>query len=264
MYRRSISAFRDWLDAADPAAARQWLTRMNSSEDAQLEGAIAEAVAWDYLACRVKPVRLGKLNDGSGPDFVFGCGDQEFAVEVTNISGAVATAACGLPDPPDRQARAYCSMNAQVKAEVDDKASQLSASKRVNVVFVTTLHFSASRACFHRHFVSALLHAEPKISWQIRVDADEVVRPPHATVDFEYGLFTKANSIVEARKHISCVLVGGFGLVPPDACVRGVLHPAPVRPFDPAWLLDIEFCRFCEWPPGDAVRTEWVNQAERA
>ena len=52
----SIRAFADWIDRRDQGAARGWCRRLSSVDDATAEGAVSEAVAWNFLSNRVDEI----------------------------------------------------------------------------------------------------------------------------------------------------------------------------------------------------------------
>ncbi len=250
-YRSSLSAYARWLQEHNLSAGQQWSNRLTNSEVAQVEGAVAEAVAWDFVACRVEHITLA---DDSGPnrtpDFLCCVGDNSFYVEVTNISSDKVTQVTGLDSNP-RGPSYYNPMNSQVKRELIDKSSQLSGLEEPVALFVTTLHFSASALCVSRTLMEWLLHSTPKLSLAWNAETGDAIGEPHEVVKFEDAAFTYKESIESARRHVSALIVGGFGFYPPDRNVLGIIHPEAVRPFEPKWLVDVPMCSFQEWPPRD-------------
>ena len=251
----SVHAYADWIDRRDSGTARLWARRLNSADDATIEGAVAEAVSWDFLANRVDEVEPGDASTG-GPDFRCRFRRTEFFVEVTNISRSVVTEHTTLSEIPSGF-RTYRDLTAMIKREVCGKAGQGSHLKAPYLVLVTTLHRGAA-ICVSRAHVEHVLHSTTALSGDFDAHRGEVVDPLRQITRMEMSAFTRKYSTDPMRRNVSAVLVGGFGTYP-RVNVLGVLHPDPVRLFDPTALADTPFCRFQVWPPDPQVIVEWVE-----
>ncbi len=53
----SITQYADWLVADSRVDAKEWEHRINSRDLPKVEGAVAEALAWDYIGNRVDRIR---------------------------------------------------------------------------------------------------------------------------------------------------------------------------------------------------------------
>ena len=166
---------------------------------------------------------------------------------------------------PGGGARSYPTLTRQMKEEVISKAEQFSAANLALplIIFVSTLHRSASALCFQRRHVEELLCSERSVSWRVDLRTGEPVSDLFQSSDMRFSVATRERSVQETRRHISAVVAAGFGFLPPKAVVRGVLHPTAIRPFDPRCLSDVEFCRFAEWPVHEQLPVEWISTACR-
>ena len=68
-WRAVVSKYAEWIDAADFHAAKHWCERLGGKDKATLEGAVAEAIAWEWLRHRVDHVALGGASGQRAPDF---------------------------------------------------------------------------------------------------------------------------------------------------------------------------------------------------
>lgn len=257
-WQPSLASYATWLDGQSPDSLRLWIARLESNDDAQAEGAIAEAVVLDYLAIRTDTVRLADIPGKGGPDFFFNEDDRSFYVEVTNISIEKATAVTSLSTELG-SFQNYNNLNLQVKEEVLKKAGQFSSLDRPLVVVVSTLHPIASQLCVSKGHVEQLLYGRKAIAGKYNSEKGEVEGDLFQLATMDHSGFTRKDSLEVARRNVSAIVVGGFGCVPPTAKVRGILHPDPVRPFNPSWIDDLPFLRFKEWPLSNKIVTEWTD-----
>lgn len=254
-WHRSISPYADWLKELEPEAARHWDLRLNSPDLGSVEGAVAEAVAWDFLVHRVDRIAPGKLSTG-GPDFRCESAGRTFHVEVTNLSRSAVVERTGLAEDLDGW-RHYGDLTGLIKSEVSKKAAQGRNLGVPYLVFVTTLHWTASVICVDRAHVAHVLHSTTAISGDFDPDQGEVVGPLRQVTRMELSAFTNRFSADPARRNVSGVLVGGFGTYP-DVRVLGVSHPDPVHPFESSILQDVPFFEFEVWPPDPRIVTRWT------
>src|SRR5436190_14901233 len=124
----SIRAYANWILADNGAEAKEWEHRINSHDLRAVEGAVAEAVAWDYLGNRVK--RISRYQPAPGakrsPDFLCTSGDMEFVVEVTNLSRDHVSSLTHLDDciRPSGGMKAYAPWDRHLKGVLTAKAGQ--------------------------------------------------------------------------------------------------------------------------------------------
>lgn len=255
-WQPSVSAYADWLNCMDFDTARHWAKRLTSPQLASVEGAVAEAVAWDFLYHRVGEIAPGKLSTG-GPDFVCERSGYTFHVEVTNLCRSVVTERTSLTDTVEEGYRHYGDLTGLIKAEVSGKTAQGRNLGVPYLVLVTTLHWGASVACVSRAHVAHVLHSTTSISGDFYPELGEVVGPLREITRMELSAFTRKFTTDPARRNVSGVLVGGFGTYP-DVRVLGVLHPDPVHPFDCTLLEDVPFFEFTSWPPSPQIQTRWT------
>ncbi len=141
-----------------------WSRRLNSGQAEQVEGAVAEAVAWDFLACRSTSARLSEVAGSGGVDFEFESGGRAFLVEVTNISSGAAGDASGMPDT-DLFKGFYGLLTKQIRSKVRGKLEQAQQEQQHPLlVLVTTLHWNASHACINRTAVEFAMGSPPRIT----------------------------------------------------------------------------------------------------
>jgi hypothetical protein len=260
-WARPINIYCDWVLKRAPYAAQRWADRLNSPDEAMVEGAVAEALVWNYLDDHDVSAELADSPGISNPDFRCSAAGGDYWVEVTNISSAAATQRTGLTPQPDGPG-SFSLLTRAIKDEVTSKAGQFSTADlgAPLVIFVTTLHYQVSCLCVAPDWVEYLLYSEPKIAVPVRLDGSHPPGNPYQTTDMCFSVCTRNHSTEAARRHISAVVVGGFGLRWPDSCVLGVLHPDPIHAFDPEFLPRVPFCRFAKWPPGDEVQVEWMER----
>lgn len=262
-WSRPIAHYFRWLKCRYPDQVCRWVSRLESADHGQGEGAAAEALAWNFLDDCGIHVELADEGGSSAPDFLCRAAGHSFYVEVTSISREVATRETGLTGQPG--ATAYSLLTGRVKEEVSYKAAQFKdfQSGLPLVLFVCTLHFEASALCVSRHAVEQMLLGTTGPGWNIDTRAGAGVGAPFQVARFDQSVATRKDSLDTVRKQISATVLAGFGLVPPACKVRGVLHPHALRPFDPNLLPYVEFFRVKHWPPRDGkVECEWVNSQE--
>ena len=258
----SIRAYAKWLAAEDPEEAREWEHRINLKAAQHVEGAVAEAVAWDYLINRVGEIHRFRVTETGvkRPDFACRSGDLEFVVEVMNLSRDRVTRRTGLNDPmvPGEGPKDYQPWDRELKNVLTKKATQGKGLTTPYVVFVTTLHEEASAVLCAKSHTEMILHSRS----HLRGFIDEQGAPVgdvQVVTDMATAAFTRKNSIDTARQHVSAMLVGGFGTYP-DIRVHGLIHPEALHPLSPDVIRDTPFCSWRRWPPGPTVEITWSDE----
>jgi len=268
-WARPLSAFADWINTHNYSAAGTWARRLNSPNVETVEGAVAEAVIWDFIGTRCESTRLNDMPGTGGVDFEFTAQNQTFLVEVTNISTDAASAASGMPNiDPSKSFGFYGLLTKQIRQKVRRKLDQVQKqSKHPVLVAVTTLHHNASRACVDRRAFEFAMGSPPSIAFNWNPDTGAVEGKLYESTDLSQSVFLSPHPIlgsdgapVAQAKYqpISGFLIGGFGLSPSNVRVFGGLNPEALRPFDPAILPDIPFCSFREWPATSHVNFQWT------
>jgi hypothetical protein len=267
----SLTAFSKWLSSASESTAKLWSRRLNSGQAEQVEGAVAEAVAWDFLACRCSAARLCEVAGSGGVDFEFDSGGRAFFVEVTNISSGAAGDASGMPDT-DLFKGFYGLLTKQIRSKVRGKFDQARLQEQHPLlVFVTTLHWNASRACINRTAVEFAMSSPPRITGRFNPESGAIEGDLYQSTDLSQSVFLTPRPVLGADgkpiaqakyQPISGFLVGGFGLEPREVRVLGALNPEATRPFDPATLEDVPFCSFRDWPTNEQINFDWTITEE--
>lgn len=259
-HQTSIAAFDKWLADQNSTTHRNWQSRIRADDPSAAEAAIAEAVVFDYLACRCDRVSLNEDPSQGGPDLLFEHHGQKFLVEVTNLSLDTVTRSTGLSHLPDEnpRARSYGLLTKNIYRKCRNKTPQISRSQYPGVIFVTTLHFQASAICFGKHEARQFLWGTEKLSASFDADSVETVGEVRNVSEFENSVFFSEDSSFSTRG-ICALLVGGFGLTPPRANVYGILHPEPPFPFDPSWIPYVEFASLRREKLDEGqLEVEWV------
>jgi hypothetical protein len=255
-YREAIVQYWKWLDPIRPVACARFLDRLkDGADDSAKEGAVGEAVAWNWLEPRCSAIHLNESDSVGGVDFKCESPAGSFFVEVTTITVATASDKTGLHHHPiGKGAKFYGTATTAVKSEILSKSRQVSGLGDPLLVFVVTLHFEVSALAFETFHLEELLVGSHRIQVPINLttgDSGEI----EDVVSFDHPLFFQSRTLTPLRRHISGVLLGGFGLREP--VVRGVLHPDPLRPFSVRCLPDTCFGSIRPWPATDTTAVVW-------
>lgn len=269
----SLTAFVKWIEAENRTAAKNWSRRLNSSQSAQVEGAIAEAVTWDFITDRSDSVWLAEDPGQGGVDFGFSVSSDQFLVEVTNLTIKSATEASSMPDQ-ERHVGNYGLLTQRIRQKVRKKLAQArKQAEQPLLVAVTTLHENASRTCVDWTPVEFAMGSPPKITGKWNPQTGETEGDLYQSTDLSQSVFLSpapligpdGEPIAQAKyQPISGFLLGGFGLSPPNKVpVFGALNPEATNPFHPALLPDVPFCSFKEWPVSSSIEFAWtITEAE--
>ncbi|MAO20002.1 MAG: hypothetical protein CMJ25_04550 [Phycisphaerae bacterium] len=260
-HSESIAAFDVWLAKQNRVTHSQWQKRIKSTDSGTSEGAIAEAVVFDYLACRCESVSLNEDPSTGGPDLLFEHHGHKFLVEVTNLSIETVTRSTGLTHHLDPQSgfQYYGLLTKNIYRKCRNKTPQVSRRNHPAVLFVTTLHFQASAICIGKLEACHFLWGTEKLSAPFDAESGETVGSVRNVTHFKNSVFFREDASFSTRG-ICALIVGGFGLVPPDANIFGILHPKPPLSFDPSWIPHVEFARLShEQLRAGQLVAEWVK-----
>ncbi len=273
----AVASFGSWLRKDSNQAYKAWRGRLRSGVEGSEEGAIAEAVVFDYLTTSFDIATGGKcelLPGGEhrcgGPDFICRGQDFEYAIEVTNISMATAERRTGLV-ANGSTAGHYSTLTRAIGREVGSKEQQI-ARRRYNhptLVFVTTLHSTVSAICIRRHHMSDLLKGTSSIQWDVNRDTGQSVGETRVVAELDHAVFARVSDICDPdgmmrfeyrNRNVSAILVGGFG-TGPSPSVLGALNPNPLIPFDVAWLPFLPFATLRLNPQRKTASVSWSDES---
>lgn len=260
--RRVMNAFIQWIEQPyfNQQHARNWAQLYKCDPEA----AMCEATFWAVLSdCGVTVTPNADLTGRSpSPDFLCFKNGVKFYVEVTCIQTETATRETALQSiPAGKSATSYYRpLNDAVFRQCVNKTPQCANLDAPCLVGVGTFHFQGSVLGVRKHFVESLLTGEPSIAMDFDEHAGRCVGDPYEITQFGSATFTrnsKIKGIEHSRRPISGLLLGGLGCDPVH--VLGVLHPSPVREFDPDMLCRIPFCRQKIDLQAGIVSTEWIQ-----
>jgi len=263
MYSKEINDHCDWLKSFDKQRLDKWKQLLKDNPEA----AICEAATRKILSeHEVKVVPYEDLSSG-GPDFRCTKDNKCFYVEVTCISKNTTTKKTGLSDelPKPSRVQRFRLPTQKIFYELCNKASQCRSLDAACILAISTLHFQAGAVCFskplNKKVAEHLLIGTPQITTNIDPEQGIAIGDLHQTTDLQNSGFVRPNrtstdSIDDARRTISSVLLCSFGTIP--ACAVGVLHPNPNHSFDRSLLPNIEFCRLAEGYQTGQLKIEWI------
>jgi len=256
VYRAAIVAYRKWLESQSTSACKRFLTRIASQDERLSEGALGEALAWNWLEPRTDKVQLNEDESTGGPDFVCACEDRSYLVEVSTLTTDAVANATALPEFPTLGPRWYRSLTRAILRKVIHKSPQASDLDLPYVLFIPTVHFQASTILVSTAHLEHILVGSTGIGGAFD-PVDGVIGNLQNVATLDHPCFFETRTLHPTRRHMSAVLVGGFGFVPPDCTIGGVLHPDPIRPFAPICLPDTCLGRLEPWPPANGLRVVW-------
>ena len=239
---RLIDGHRDWLSSFDDHYLRKWDDRFAADPQA----AICEAEVRQLLSDHTVRVHLNEDPACGGPDFLCTKNDTHFYVEVAAASMAAVRDSTGLDTVLSDRGCPFDLLTRKIRAAVRGKTAQLQECEWPAILAISTLHQEASQ----RHV----------INWSIEdslTGSPSIVSNGDAT-DLRDAVFLRGTpeGIEYMARPISAILVCGFGTQP--AVVAGMLHPAPVRPFERELLSNIPFCRLRDEYLAGILRVDWV------
>ncbi len=206
---------------------------------------------------RSSDVRLNEDEGEGGVDFACSSDGRAYYVEVSTLTTEIVTRETGLPELPSAGASSYRPATRAVMRKVQGKAVQAAGLDKPYLLFIPILHFQASAITLSTSHLEQILVGSTGVGAAFDPAAGAVVGDLRSVAMLDYPCFFRPRTLEPIRRHMSALLVGGFGLVPPDCTVGGVLHPDPLRPFDRACLPDACFGRLDPWPPADGLRIVW-------
>jgi hypothetical protein len=256
-----LDAFVQWIEQPrfDVRHAKQWAKLYRDDREA----AMCEATFWAVLTDCGVDVRPNRdlTGQSKSPDFVCTKDNAKFYVETTCIRIDTATRKTGLQSmpPTDRDATHYALLNKAIVAECTSKTPQCAMLDVPCVLAIGTFHFRASVQAVHKRCIEWLINGEPKIAVNFDPVAGMGFGEPFQVTDYNWAAFlgiSRLVGIAPRRQPISALLIGGLGCEPPK--LFGVLHPFPIREFNPAILDRIPFCRKADSSAGIAS-AEWIQ-----
>lgn len=249
---------RKWLSGFDQQYLKNWEKLANADEEA----AFAEARTRQLLQGHGVVVEPNEDLDTSEtrPDFRCGVGGYKFYVEVTCIPIVVATEKTGIPNAP-HGCLPCRSLNDAIFAKCQGKATQCKNLDAPALVAIGTFHNFAAMLSFKKLMLNWALTGEAKIAWTIDVRTGEQIEETHEITELHSATFLRPDETEEvgyARCSISGLLFSGLTLK--KRPLIGVLHPNPIRPFDPAILPQIEFGQVAIDRASGQLRVAWPSE----
>lgn len=239
------------------------LERFEDRTDSDRTAAVGEAAIFMMLWNQKLHPDVNEDLAKGGPDFL--CSPRAlkpFLVEVTSLASESLSDKSTLPreiEGPGGQA--YGLVTEKLRGVVKGKVSQLGNQAHPSVLAITSCYDYAGLLLDH-NAAHNLLISDPWFSIPIGGPRDA----GNWQTDFKKSAFcfgglldAQGNPIVTVSgKSVSAVLLatihgGGVDVV-------GLLHPDPVRPFDPSSLPTVPFIRL-HWPiVAGRVSTEWIQR----
>ncbi len=232
---------RTWLLGFDAGYLRNWENGLSSNEEAAFAEAWVRRLLQLY-GITVEPNEDLTMKDRR-PDFRCFSGDRKFYAEVTCIMIERATAKTGISMEATGEACPFRPLNKAVFSKCRQKAQRKQCADLDAPVLVAigTFQGFAGMDLDDKDFVSSLLTGESKIAWNSDLRNGRPAAESFGMTDFDGAVFLHRDATGEVgyvRNSISGLLL--WRVIEPPR-VLGVLHPNPVRPFDPAILPQVEF-----------------------
>lgn len=230
---------RRWLSMFSP----QYLANWDKMHNADYEAAMTEARIREFLQRKRILVEPNEklTGDCGGPDFQCLAKGKLFYVEVANISIDNATEGFGLK-PNESGPCNPAWMAEAIWAKCKGKAVQCGGLDAPTLIAVGTFHSEAAVSGFRKKELANVLVGKTALGFDVNLAAPGPIDEFHQIASLEKSAFLRPDPASEVdflRSSISGVLCCAVGIYPMK--VRGVLHPASVRPFDCACLPKILF-----------------------
>lgn len=258
-YSDLIIEHRTWLKPFGKRRMKKWEDLLKSNP----EGAICEAATRKLLSDHGVVVEPYEDPSSGGPDFLCIKNENRFYVETTCLTKDAIAKATGLNKipRPGLHGGPFKPATERIFYEMCNKTPQLRNLDGPCILALGTLHVVAGHICFSKTLASHILTGTPKISVQIDPEQGRAIGDLHQTTDLKDSGFVRpnkksTNSIEDARRTISAVLLCSFGTIPPR--VIGLLHPNPKHSFDRILLPKIEFYRLAEGYQAGQFEVEWI------
>jgi len=250
---------RQWLSSFAPQYLANWEKLFNADD----ESAMTEAAVRRLLQRHGVTVEPNEKLSGTcgGPDYRCKVRASHFYVEATCISIATAERRSRIVNG----ATGFAPFNGTgmaeaVFADCQNKARQCGNMDGPTLVAVGTFHGTAAMVGFKKVLVSTVLTGKTRMAWTIDVHTAQQVGNTYQTTTLQAAAFLrpdKTQDVGFARNSISGVLMCGVGLRSMNTI--GVLHPNPVRPFDPTLLPGIEFGQVEIDRESKQLRVRWAG-----
>lgn len=257
-YAELADEHRQWLSAFHSQHTTDWNNLLGNN----VEAALCEAVVRQGLQRNGIAVEPNASLTGSQRQPDFKCSTptgQVFYVEVACISETNAADKTGIQDgTPGIQAFDPAGIARAVNAKCREKASQCANLSDPCLIAIGTFHSMAAMVGFKKLAANFILTGRAQLTWTIDTGTGSQVGDTRNTTTLQDAAFLApdASSIGFARSSISGLLLASASL---EAPWLGLLHPNPVRPFDPSWLADIEFGKVAVDQATNQLQTVWRN-----
>jgi hypothetical protein len=230
---------RRWLASFDQRYLRKWEKLLADNEEPALAEARVRQILNSY-GINVEPYE-SLTGEARRPDFRCCAGSRTFYVEVACIPIAVAARKTKIPNGPHGCAEFHTLTDA-IFAKCRGKATQCKNLDAPVLVAIGTFHNFAAMSCFRKVWLNWVLTGKPRVAWEVGRETGTQTGETQQVTELQSAAFLapdESEEIGYARSPISGLLLSGLTLG--KRPFIGVLHPKPVRPFDPAILPEVEF-----------------------
>jgi hypothetical protein len=251
---------RRWLSGFDARYLSHWTRILNQDEEAAwAEAGIRRLLEGYHVSLEPNDSLTGQEER---PDFLCNLNGSDFEVEVTHISVQKATEVTGLVEGGG--ACNYNSLNPAISRACTFKATKCANRNHPTLLAVVTFHTRVSALSFSHPHIESLLTGEASITWDMNRETCQCVGESYETTGLRFAAFLcpdKTEKIGYARCSISGLLLCGLGRERSPE-IRGVLHPNPARPFNPAILPQIEFGQVVVDRTSGQLRVDWPEERD--
>lgn len=261
-YSDLISEHRVWLKPFGKQRLDRWENILKKDAEGA-EAAICEAATRKLISVYHVKIKPHEDLSSGGPDFLCIKNNKSFYIETTCLTKDAIAKATGFNKipRPGLHGGPFSLPTGRIFYEMCNKTPQLRNLDEPCILAIGTLHAAAGHICFSKTFAGHILTGTPKISVRIDPEQGRAIGDLHQTTDLQDSGFvrsnrTSTNSIEEARRTISALLLCSFGVKLPRTI--GVLHPKPNHFFERALLPKIEFCRLAEGYQSGRFKVEWI------
>lgn len=264
-FKKCVERHEAWLGNFDPRHLAAWRKLLKKENEAALcEAGIRELL--EEHGVTVEPNEKLEGETTGGPDFRCTVNGRHFYVEVTCVTLKTAAKRIGLTGKEPSHTLNPFNVDGMIEAifgECVSKTPQCSGQDAPTLVAVGTFH-SAGVQCFKKVLLEYVLTGKQQIAWDVPKVRGLEMGKPFKITELEHAAFIRPDSNEEigfARLPISGVLICRLATDP--AAFIGVLHPNPLRPFDPSLLPNVDFGQVSINQESGKLKVTWLqNQVD--
>jgi hypothetical protein len=260
--RDVVECYRSYLGRNRDLANHciQFLKREKSDPKA----AQAEAVVFSWLRAEKLGPRLFEDAGTGGPDFcATPVGTDFFLVETTSLDSEMVAERSGLAaEITGPGGGAFALITEKLKAKAQGKARQLSGHGLPTVLAICSDHAFAS-ILMDKLPAEYMLTSAPQINVPIGGGRE------YMTTSLKDSVFHRPTGLLDASgapiiksslRSISAILL--LAVDHRDLRIVGVLHPDPVKSFNPQFLPTVPFVKFAGGFSHNNITPEWIQADE--